>query len=81
MKLNDILFNTFVKKIVMRFSLVIIVLLNALLLVNCSSILIFPINQPVENNNNTPKLNIFVPRKSKAEQSQVLIFCTWRKLE
>jgi carboxylesterase type B len=28
----------------------------------------------VENNNNTPKLNIFVPRKSKAEQSQVLIF-------
>lgn len=61
----------------MRFSLVIIVLLNALLLVNCSSKKNTNISYQsttVENNNSTPQLNIFVPRKSKVEQSQVLIF-------
>ncbi len=61
----------------MRFSLIIIVLLNALLLVNCSSKKNTNISYQsttVENNSNIPKLNIFVPRKSKVAQSQVLIF-------
>ena len=61
----------------MRFSLVIIVLLNALLLVNCSSKKNTNISYQsttVENNSNIPKLNIFIPRKSKAVQSRVLIF-------
>ena len=61
----------------MRFSLVIIVLLNAFLLVNCSSKKNTNVSYQLtndENNSNIPKLNIFVPRKSKAVQSQVLIF-------
>ena len=61
----------------MRFSLVIIVLLIASLLVNCSSKKNTNISYQsttVENSNNTPKLNIFVPRKSKTAHSRVLIF-------
>ncbi len=61
----------------MRYYLVIIVLLNSLLLVNCSSKKHTNISYQSttsENSRNIPKLNIFVPRKSKVAQSQVLIF-------
>ena len=61
----------------MRCSLVIITLFIASLLVNCSSKKHTNISYQstaAENNSNTPKLNIFVPRKSNTEQSQVLIF-------
>ena len=61
----------------MRFPRVIIALLIASLLVNCSSKKNTNVSYQsttVENNSNIPKLNIFIPRKSKAVQSRVLIF-------
>ena len=61
----------------MRCSLVIITLFIASLLVNCSSKKHTNISYQstaAENNSNTPKLNIFVPRKLNTSQSRVLIF-------
>jgi uncharacterized protein YcfL len=75
MKLNDILFNsTFVKKKKLCVFLVIIVLLNALLLVNCSSknTNISYQSTTVENNNNTPKLNILFRKSNTAIEVLIL---------
>ena len=61
----------------MRILLVIIVLLNAMLLVNCSSKKYSNISYAAVAANNadiTPKMNIFVPRKSKTGKVSVLIF-------
>lgn len=61
----------------MRFSLIIIVFLNAFLLVNCSSKKHTNISYLGTTDKTTsvdPKMNIFVPRKSSATQLPVLIF-------
>ena len=61
----------------MRILLVIIVLLNAMLLVNCSSKKYSNISYASVAANNAdiaPKMNIFVPRKSKTGKVSVLIF-------
>ena len=61
----------------MRILLVIIVLLNAMLLVNCSSKKYSNISYAALAANNAdiaPKMNIFVPRKSKTGKVSVLIF-------
>ena len=61
----------------MRFSLIIIVFLNAFLLVNCSSkkhTNISYLGTTDKTTSEDPKMNIFVPRKSSATQLPVLIF-------
>jgi acetyl esterase/lipase len=61
----------------MRFSLVVLVALNGLLLVNCGaqkSTDISYLTSADKNKVNAPLLNIFVPRKSSATQLPVLIF-------
>jgi acetyl esterase/lipase len=61
----------------MRFSFVVIVLLNAFLLVNCASKKSTNVSyqsNTVKTASVTPKLNVFVPRKSKATALPVLIF-------
>ena len=61
----------------MRFSLIIIVFLNAFLLVNCSSkkhTNISYLETTDKTTSEDPKMNIFVPRKSSATQLPVIIF-------
>ena len=61
----------------MRFSLIIIVFLNAFLLVNCSSkkhTNISYLETTDKTTSEDPKMNIFIPRKSSATQLPVLIF-------
>lgn len=61
----------------MRFSVIIIVFLNAFLLVNCSSkknTNISYLETTDKTKSEDPKMNIFVPRKSSATQLPVLIF-------
>lgn len=61
----------------MRFSFVIIVILNAFLLVNCGSKKntdVSYLQSADEKTSKAPQLNVFVPRKSSATQLPVLIF-------
>lgn len=60
----------------MRFSIAIIILFSAFLLVNCSSKKNTNISylQSSDENNTIPKMNIFVPRKANAKPLPVLIF-------
>ncbi|WP_188051207.1 alpha/beta hydrolase [Flavobacterium sp. GP15] len=60
----------------MRFSIAIIILFSAFLLVNCSSKKNANISylQSSDENNAIPKMNIFVPRKANAKPLPVLIF-------
>ena len=61
----------------MRFSSLIIILLNAFLLVNCSSKKnpnVSYLQNTAISNSSIPKMNVFVPRKSSAKQVPVLIF-------
>ncbi|MBG6062871.1 pimeloyl-ACP methyl ester carboxylesterase [Flavobacterium sp. CG_9.1] len=74
----SIFFNLIlVKKLNMRFPVVILVVLNAILFVNCGAKKntdVSFLESQKENSLKAPKLNVFVPRKSSAEQVPVLIF-------
>ena len=74
----SIFFNLIlVKKLNMRFPVVILVVLNAILFVNCGAKKntdVSYLESQKENSLKAPKLNVFVPRKSSAEQVPVLIF-------
>lgn len=61
----------------MRFSLIILIVLNSLLLTNCGTIKNTDVSylpSAGKDTVNVPMLNIFVPRKSSATQLPVLIF-------